>query len=654
MLLSRIEVISGTYTGVAFEPVRPIVTVGRSDDNDVSLPHAEIGEHHLRFRIGIDEVALESELVGWHTAVLRKSESMIIDEAQQRLLLEPGDEVEIGASPDSPLVRIALHFAPEDAFEPQVVATRPIGRWEQPSSVNRMSDALTALSEAERAILSASGLDQVYAAVLDAALRVIPRATHATLILRDEPLEGGGPGASDSAYMAVMTRLRRGDGQFEASSTAAPIVRSIFRKVVNDRNSILAADAIRDGLGSESLLGSNIQSTVAVPLWRDDSVVGVLQLDNRTRPAMFDKADLDVLSIMATAASLAVSNARLIERLYELQRQLRQENAFWRQRERRRGTVVELIGESTAMRNLSSQIDRVAGTRATVLIEGETGVGKELVAAAVHARSVRRDRLFVAQNCATLPDNLLESELFGHKKGSFTGASEDKKGLFEVADGGTLFLDEVAEIPMSLQAKLLRALQEGEVRPVGSSRPRHVDVRIIAASNRILEREVSEGRFREDFFYRLNVFPLRVPPLRDRRDDVSRLAKYFLQRYMRDFGKMVSGFSDAALELLSSYNWPGNVRELQNEIQRLVIQAEPNAVIDGELLSDKFRHAEDAAVATVTPVAGTGTLREMLEEVERKLVEQALQQHGNNKTSTAKALGITREGLHKKLRQLKL
>ncbi len=310
-----------------------------------------------------------------------------------------------------------------------------------------------------------------------------------------------------------------------------------------------------------------------------------------------------------------------------------------------------LIGNSAAIRSLLTQIDRVANTRATVLIEGETGVGKELVAAAVHTRSARHARLFVAQNCATLPENLLESELFGHKKGSFTGAAEDKKGLFEVADGGTLFLDEVAEIPMFLQAKLLRALQEGEVRPVGSNRPRHVDVRIIAASNRNLDREVHEGRFREDLYYRLNVFPLRVPPLRERREDVPQLAKHFLQRYVRDFGKPVSGLTDSALALLTSYDWPGNVRELQNEVQRLVIQADPNAVIDESLLSDKFR---SRSVAVEPPVTVSGTLKEMLEDVERKLVEQALRQHGNNKTSTAKALGITREGLHKKLRQLKL
>jgi transcriptional regulator with GAF, ATPase, and Fis domain len=651
MLLSRIEVISGSHAGVAFEPERPIVTVGRSDDNDLSLPLADIAEHHLQFRIGVDEVVLETGLVGWHTAVLRKSKSLVPSDEPQRVLLEPDDVVELGVTPEGPTVRLALQFAPEETFEPQVVATRPIGRWEQPSSVNRMCEAMTVLSEAERTILSATGLEQVYTSVLDAALRLIPRATHATLILRDEPLGGLATGGTDSAYIPVMTRLRHSDGRLEAATAPVPIVRSIFRKVVHERSSILAADATRDGLGSESLLGSNIRSTVAVPLWKNEAVVGVLQLDNRTRPAMFDRADLDLASIMATAASLAISNTRLIERLSELEQQLRQENAFWRQRERHRGAAVELIGNSAAIHSLLTQIDRVANTRATVLIEGETGVGKELVAAAVHSRSARSARLFVAQNCATLPENLLESELFGHKKGSFTGAVEDKKGLFEVADGGTLFLDEVAEIPMFLQAKLLRALQEGEVRPVGSSRARHVDVRIIAASNRNLEHEVHGGRFREDLFYRLNVFPLRVPPLRERREDIPQLAKHFLQRYVRDFGKPVSGLTDAALALLTSYDWPGNVRELQNEVQRLVIQADPNAVIDDSLLSDKFRSRSDVVEPAVTV---NGTLREMLEGVERKLVEQALRQHGNNKTNTAKALGITREGLHKKLRQLKL
>jgi Nif-specific regulatory protein len=304
------------------------------------------------------------------------------------------------------------------------------------------------------------------------------------------------------------------------------------------------------------------------------------------------------------------------------------------------------------MNALMVQIDKVAQTRATVLIEGETGVGKELIAAAVHARSARHDKLYMAQNCATLPDNLLESELFGHKKGAFTGAAEDKKGLFEVADGGTLFLDEVTEIPLALQAKLLRVLQEGEVRAVGSNRPRHVDVRIIAASNRDVEREVRASKFREDLYYRLNVFPLRVPPLRERLRDIPLLAQYFLERYSHEFGKHVAGFTDETLQCLSNYAWPGNVRELQNEVQRLVIEVEPGEKIEASLVSAKMRQP----VVTVESSAEVpvGPLKDMLDAVERRLIQDALARHGNNKTLTAKALGITREGLHKKLRQLKL
>lgn len=651
MLLTRIDVISGSRTGVAFEPERPIVSVGRSSENDLVLPDIDVAEHHVRFRIGIDDVILESETTGWHTVVRRGGVRVVLGDGQRRVLLEPNDTVELGDRDGEPQVELRLTFAPEESFEPQVVAMRPIGHWEPPASTNRLAEAMAVLSSAERALLTATGLEQVYEAVLDAALRVVSRASHATLILKDEPLDGSSQSSGESGFLPVMTRVREKDGAIVAKPEAVPIVRSIFRKVIRERSSILAADARSAGLGSESLLGSNIQSTVAVPLWRNEEIIGVLELDSRARPAMFERTDLDLVSIMASTASLAISNSRLIERLSVLERQSRQENAFWRQRERHRGNLVEIIGNSAAMRDLLSQIDRVAQTRATVLIEGETGVGKELVAASVHARSPRHDRLFVAQNCATLPDNLLESELFGHKKGSFTGATEDKKGLFEVADGGTLFLDEVGEIPIALQAKLLRALQEGEVRPVGSSRPRHVEVRIIAASNRNLEQEVREGRFREDLYYRLNVFPLKVPPLRERREDVPMLAKYFLSRYVREFGKNVSGISAGALELLSAHPWPGNVRELQNEIQRLVIQAEPGNPIDADLLSDKFRRATGSAAL---PVAASGTLKEMLEEVERKLVEQALHDHGNNKTSTAKALGITREGLHKKLRQLKL
>src|SRR6185312_2022598 len=298
-------------------------------------------------------------------------------------------------------------------------------------------------------------------------------------------------------------------------------------------------------------------------------ILGVLQMDNRQSAGMFTAADLDVCAVLAYNASLAVANARLVQRLRAADERLKKENAFLKTREESRRVgrgEQEIVGGSPAMRSLFDQLAKVVDTRVTVLIEGETGVGKELIAAAVHYRSRRRAQLFVTQNCAAMPENLLESELFGHRKGSFTGAHEDKKGLFEIADGGTLFLDEVTEMPMSLQSKLLRALQEGEIRPIGAAHEKRVDVRIVAATNRNLEKEVAEGRFREDLYYRLKVFPLRVPPLRERRDDVPLIANHFLQRFSQELGKAAGGLSQQATELLQSYEFPGNIRELQNEI----------------------------------------------------------------------------------------
>jgi Nif-specific regulatory protein len=306
-----------------------------------------------------------------------------------------------------------------------------------------------------------------------------------------------------------------------------------------------------------------------------------------------------------------------------------------------------IIGESSAMKSMFTALQKVVDTRVTVLIEGETGTGKELVASAVHYQSRRKDKLFVAQNCAAMPENLLESELFGHKKGAFTGADQDKKGLFELADGGTMFLDEIGEMPLSLQSKLLRVLQEGEIRPLGSGVTKTIDVRIVAATNRKLEDEVKAGRFRQDLYYRLQVFPIRLPSLRERRDDIPLLCNHFLKRYSGEMGKPVAGFSQQAMELLMSYQWPGNVRELENEVQRLVIQADPGGYVMPADLSPKVRSVEGVLDKIRPP---RGTLKDMMEHIEKWLLIEALREHGNNKSATAKDLGITREGLHKKLK----
>jgi DNA-binding NtrC family response regulator len=300
------------------------------------------------------------------------------------------------------------------------------------------------------------------------------------------------------------------------------------------------------------------------------------------------------------------------------------------------------------MRRVYEIVRQVADTTATILITGESGTGKELIARAIHRQGVRRDRPFVAVNCAALPAELLESELFGHERGAFTGAHARKLGKFEAAHTGTLFLDEVGTLRLDLQPKLLRALQEREIERVGGGRAIPVDVRIIAASNADLRQEVATGRFREDLFYRLHVVPIAVPPLRERREDVAPLARHFLGKYARQFGKLVRDISAGALEALERYPWPGNVRELENIVARSVaLAAEPVVQLDQIPLD-----------VTLVPSAAAGedqlNLREARQEVERMLIQRALDRASGNQTVAARLLGMHRNTLLVKLAQLGL
>ncbi len=308
-----------------------------------------------------------------------------------------------------------------------------------------------------------------------------------------------------------------------------------------------------------------------------------------------------------------------------------------------------IVGRSAALSRAFDLVERAASSHATVLLSGETGTGKELVARAIHRGSQRRDGPFLAVNCAAFPETLLESELFGHVRGAFTGADRDKKGLFEVAAGGTLFLDEIGETSTPLQAKLLRVLQEREVRPVGGSRSRRVDVRVIAATNRDLRREVKRGAFRGDVYYRLAVFPIEVPPLRDRREDVLQLAHHFLAAHADRDAKPGLRLSRDAEHLLASHGWPGNVRELENEMQRAVAMVGAGETIRPEHLSESLLGVLEP-VDTETDLGET--LRVQLDRIEAWLIRRALDAHDGRRAATARRLGLTREGLYKKMKRL--
>jgi len=311
-------------------------------------------------------------------------------------------------------------------------------------------------------------------------------------------------------------------------------------------------------------------------------------------------------------------------------------------------TKTGIVGSSPQLADVLALIGHASRSRATVLLTGETGTGKELFAREIHEQSSRQRAPFVAVNCAAFPESLLESELFGHKKGAFTGADRDKSGLFEAAHGGSLFLDEIGETTRPFQAKLLRALQEREVRPVGGSRTRSVDVRVIAATNRNLEREAGDAQFRPDLYYRLAVFPIHVPPLRERPLDILPLANHFLCQYARRDGRPAGSLTAESRHLLQSYGWPGNVRELENEIQRALAVAEPGCALTPEHFSARLFEVLEPVQAVVRP---GDSLRETLGRVEAWLIRHSLELNRGRRAATARRLGITREGLYKKMKR---
>jgi len=402
--------------------------------------------------------------------------------------------------------------------------------------------------------------------------------------------------------------------------------------------------AVREGL----------KSVCCLPLSSRNRAIGVLVL-GRLRDDAFREGDIIFLSQVANQIALAVENALAYREIRELKDQLSKEKLYLEDEIRTEMNFAQIIGNSASLRRVLKHVETVAPTDSTVLIYGETGTGKELIARGVHDLGPRRSKPFVKLNCAAIPTGLLESELFGHEKGAFTGAIAQRIGRFEVADGGTIFLDEIGEIPFELQTKLLRVLQEREFERLGSSRTLRTDARLIAATNRDLEAMVAEQKFRSDLFFRLNVFPVHVPPLRERQGDIPLLVRHFTQQFSRRMKKVIETIPSATMDALSRYHWPGNIRELQNVIERaVIISAGPVLSVDvPDLKFPKVSHSEERAVA---PNSRTnGALHHLLEETERQQILQTLKQcnwvvagpHG-----AAARLGMNRSTLQVRIRKL--
>jgi transcriptional regulator with GAF, ATPase, and Fis domain len=538
-------------------------------------------------------------------------------------------------------------------------------------------------------------LDELIASVVSRCREVLDAEGASVLLLDEERNELYFPYVSER-NPRVEQRLRATRFPANVGIAGAVLVSGEAKLVTN-----AAADPRFYG-EVDKTTGIKTQSILAAPLRARRGVIGVLEVVNSSAGGSFNADDLAFLEALAGSVAVAIENAQMHGELKEREERLRSAIGALRRDLARRDTFNHMIGASEAMRELFHLMESAAASPIAVLIEGETGTGKELVARGIHQAGDRADGPFVAVNVAALSPELLESELFGHRRGAFTGALRDHRGIFEAAGGGTILLDEVGELPMPMQVKLLRVLQEGEVTPVGSTDARKVDVRVISATNSDLRTAIERGRFREDLYYRLSAFPLKVPPLRERRDDVALLADHFVTSAAERHGKRITGIDPEAFELLTDFDWPGNVRQLENEIERAVALTRDGDAVHAAILSAEVRTGaaagprlagdpehrspptgggvdggraggapagrrevvggSPAGAGTVAgragaslgpgPAAANGrrSLRAARADFEARYITEALAENGGNVSRTAAALGLSRVTLQKKMK----
>src|SRR5512142_1296848 len=555
-----------------------ITSVGRDPENDVAIPDPALPPTalHIHFDGQVYNAAA-------HDGV----DMTVNGRRRSAWRLGPGDRIRVGAS--------ELFFDPAPRNEVQ-----------RPAAGQRLLALETLVRFSER-LLGTNDLARLLDELLDALLEVT-QADKGFLIL----LEDG-----EMSVRAARNLAREGvEGAIDRVSD------SIIRRVVESRKPLVVADALHDAewSGSSSVVNLKLCSVMCAPLMQKGEVFGVIYLGNDNVVSLFDERALEALTVFAAQASLLVQNAMLLD-------SLRRENLSLREAVSTR-QYGDLIGSGASMREVYRRIEKVAATDISVLVTGETGTGKEVVAREIHRRSPRSGGPCVAVNCGAIPEPLLESELFGHVRGAFTGAVATRIGRFQAAHGGTLFLDEIGDMPTALQVKILRALQERVITRVGDARPEPVDIRVIAATNRVLEEEIKKGAFREDLYYRLNVVAIPLPPLRDRGDDLVVIARWFLQRYAKEFDVRVRGFTPSALVAMRKYGWPGNIRELENRVKKAVVLA------DRALVSAEDLDLRPEILEPIVPLA------QAKEDFQKRYINEVLDRNGGNRTKTAKDLGV--------------
>ncbi len=650
----------GRETALAFE--RAAITIGRTPDNDVCLKSSLVSRHHCRIE--------HDDRGTWLADLGSANGTQVNGERVQTKRLAVGDRIQIGQ------VKIEVTALPSEGRSPGETQEVPVDR-EEPGLRTLSGDAaderdeLHVFARITKELLRETDRDALLKLVVDSAVRLF-RAERGFLLLARPTDDLAAPETADPMQLAV--RVAR---SFDRSDIAVPHTRlslGIARKVWQEGRAVLSVDAGRDERfdGMKSVEDLRLRSILCLPIRVEERVEGVLYVDNRLQEGAFTRKDLELADLLANQAGLALLNARRLADLAEKNRELsmsqrqveRLNELLGRKvrdrdaelavvraelgRERGRFDYTAIVGASDAMRKVFQQLDRIVESELPVLISGDSGTGKELIARAIHFNGPRRDKPFVSENCAALPDTLLESELFGHARGAFTGAHRQKRGLLETADGGTLFLDEIGDMSTEMQKKLLRVLQEGEFRPVGSDQQLTVNVRLVAASHRDLEKMVREGTFREDLYYRIHVLHVPLPALRERREDIPLLAEHLLARAAREAGKVVPFLPHEVIAALAAHDWPGNVRELENEMRRIVVLSQGEVRL--EHLSASVLERRGLRVANAGgSLESAVDIRSAVADLEKRSIEAALVAASGNKSRAAAELGISRFALQRKL-----
>ena len=494
-------------------------------------------------------------------------------------------------------------------------------------AMGSMARDLSALLKVGTTITAIRGVEELEQRLLEVIFEVVP-ARRGVILLTGEQ-SGAEP---EFTSIFGLDRVHGPNQRITVSST-------IVRRVLKDNAAFLIGDTDQNAtLRTDSLIAARSRSLLCVPLLMPGQTLGVIYLDTDLPDNHFNEDHLHLVTAIAAIAAVAIQNARHFETLEsENQRLLADANLEH-----------NMVGESPLMQQVYQLVSKVAPTESTVLISGESGTGKELAARAIHRNSKRGNKPFIAVNCAALAESLLESELFGHEKGAFTGALQQRKGRLEIADGGTIFLDEIAELSPALQTKLLRVLQEREFERVGGTRSIKVDIRVLAATNRDLDAAISNGTFRHDLYFRLNVVELKMPALRERAEDISMLANYFVAKYADKCNRKVVGISGATKELLLRYDWPGNVRELENAIERAVVLGMTDQILPEDLPEAILEGSAAAAVVTASGY------HEVVSSTKKQIIIDAMKKVNGSYTAAAKLLGLHPNYLHRLVRNLNL